>query len=219
MKNICGTDPIFIGCMPRSGSSLLRVMMDSHPMLAADREIGWYFSKHPEKLLLASFKRVGSRFVNKEPKSISKRGLKTLKKLFGDNLSFIHIYRKPEDIYISYAKTGISPQEFVKDAECYLSGLESQHWPTKLMRLSYESLVLDTTIQLGRICQFLSIPYSGQMLHHCRQKHRVNDHYSDIQAQQPVFTASIGQSEGKDLPKQIRILCKRMEELQEAYDG
>ena len=206
--------------MPRSGSSLLRVMLDSHPMLAADREMGWYFSKHPEKLLTTSFKRVGERFVNKEPKSVSERGLKVLKKLFGDDLSFIHIYRDPEDIYISYAKTGISAQEFIKDAECYISGLEATElWPDRLMRLSYESLVLETTRQLELICRFLSIPYSTEMLHHCRHNHRVNDHYSDIQAQQPVFTASIGQANGKDLPKHVRALCKKMKELQEVYDG
>jgi len=212
---ICGKDPIFIGCMPRSGSSLLRVMLDSHPSMAADREVGWFASDNPAKLLKASYARMGKRFVNKEPKSLSFQGLVALRKLFGQDLYFIHIKRKPEDVYISYSKTGVSDEEFVKDAWHYISGLTAKdQWPEKHIVTSYEDLVANPRGELKRLCFFLGIAFNEQMLEFHKKQHRTHDHHSDHKATKPIFTDSVGQAKSKTLPKAIQALCNQMAKLQ-----
>jgi len=201
---VCGTDPIFIGCMPRSGSSLLRVMLGSHPNLAADAEIGWVSSKRPKLKLYNSYVRVTGggfrRYINKEPKIISPQGLGILRRDIGD-LYLIIIRRRSVDVLASYIKTShlFHGQNmmgvFANDAADYIKGrriLSQFKWP--VLEVNYESLVENAAETIATVCSFLNIQFARGMLHHEKYKHNRSQHPSDVATRKPIFKSSINQA-------------------------
>lgn len=187
----------FIGCMPRSGSSLLRVILDSHPSIQAGPEFKWMDKKKPKKALIDHIKQCSKEYyVNKTPKNLSVPALSLLQELYGGDFKFIHIIRNPRDVACSYIKS-IEPyefaeQEFLKDARIFMKGMDELKHVSHLT-INYELLVNYTRAAVDVLCSYLEIPYDNRMLNHHKFKHNIVDHHSDRNAIKPIFNNSIGQ--------------------------
>jgi len=225
----CGKNPIFIGCMPRSGSSLLRVILDTHPDVASEAEINWVSSKRPKLKLYNSYIRVTRgglrRYLNKEPKIISPLGLGILKRDVGD-LQLIIIRRKSEDILASYIKTShlFHGQHmmgvFANDAADYIKGrkiLGMFDWP--ILEVNYEALVNNTAETVTTICSFLGIQLTRGMLQHEKFKHDRSQHPSDVATIRPIFSSSINQAKAvfakHDYKPSMKVikLCEKLDKI------
>lgn len=188
--------PVFIGCMPRSGSSLLRVMLDSHPKMSAGPEINWVGSKNPKDKLLLDINKISKIYINKEPANLSMNGISLLKELFGKKFKFIHILRHPKDVCTSYLKT-IEPfefakSEFIKDANRYLGALISLKTIDHI-EVKYESLIENPKKNLIDLCNYIGVDFNDAMMSHYKKRHKINNHHSDRNAIKPIFNKSVGQ--------------------------
>lgn len=228
-KANCGHAPIYIGCLPRSGSTLLRNMLDSHPQIAGDRELFWPKTPNPTKTLEDSYKRVvksGQRFLIKDAMVMHIDYITKLRALLGEDFYFILIKRNPYDSLISYAKTDtvhnfdLYAPKFIKAYKF----IRDHNWHgSKYMEVSYEDLVANPEKSMRNICQFVRIPFKEDMLHHhkltdTRRKFMI-DHHSEHTATKPLFSSSVGQYEKyiektgfKPSPKQLEY-CKIISEL------
>ena len=234
MDKICGDSPIFIGCMPRSGSSLLRVMLDSHPGLAADAEINWVGGKRPFRKLTNSYAKValgGKRYVNKEPKIITPKGLRRLCALGyeNDELYLIVIKRRAYDILVSYIKSRNYPlfngmnmaSIFVNDSSGFILGYKALDAMKSLnmLEMKYESLVEEPVSTMRGVCNFIGVPVSQSMFRHSEKPHVMIEHYSDRQAAKPLFKSSVGQykkffkESGFKPNAKLRRICRGLDEM------
>lgn len=216
---------IFIGCLPRAGSSLLRVVLDSHPDVHAGPETGWLRAESPREELLRDMRACsGRRYVNKLPANLSVPALTLLEELqghLGQVFCFIHIYRNPFDTISSYLKT-IEPahearHEFARDAAVFMAGYERfrKTTPFRAIEISYEDLVRETRRTLLRVCDLLDLPLVEDMLRHHELDHQAIDHYSDRNAGFPIFTSSIGQYDRyrDQMDEETTRLCRKLAEL------
>lgn len=234
MEKICGEDPIFIGCMPRSGSSLLRVVLDSHPQLSADVEINWVKGKRPFKKLQESYKKVvgnsDRRYVNKEPKIITQKGLRRLCVLPYDPINMIIIKRNSLDTLASYIKSRHYPlfngmnmsAIFINDANEFARGYKSLITTPnrlKIFEIKYESIINEPRESIDGLCEFLGIEFAPSMLKHHLKKHKYTDHYSDAKAKQPIFKSSVNHHKkifkeiGFRLSQKLENACKMLDKL------
>jgi hypothetical protein len=207
-------------------------MLDSHPEINADKEIHWNRDgiKKAAALLTRSYKNAvkkGNRYLNKEPSSLTVKGLRILERLMEDeNYYYIHIKRHPYDTLISYAKTkwdieyvgSTVAASFQGNARNFIEGYRylRKNVPANYYEVSYESLVEEPEETLVEVCDFLNIDFDDAMLKHHKKKHVVADHYSDRQAVKPIFKGSISQyrrflsgTEWRPDEKTIK-LCNRM---------
>lgn len=198
---------IFIGCMPRSGSSLLRVMLNAHPAVYAGTETKWstYENEAKSKQILDAHINAHTTepfLVDKNPHNISIKGLKRIKSWY-PNAPIIHIIRNPYDVWSSYFKTLENPSEerpanneFVKDATWYLEGINyATNNKIQMLTIKYEDLVSDPGLIIRRICRYTRIPFKNAMLNHQDHQHKILNHHSDRNAIKPIFNSSIGQFE------------------------
>ncbi len=212
-----GPMPVIVGC-PRSGTTLLAVMLDSHPQLAMPPETAFL----PELKVLAGKEGAALRrdffallttdrwgVSNWNDVGIDKDaywrrlctlqtfsvtgGLRVLygmyadsygKHLFGEKTPadthcmpqieaylpearFIHIVRDPRDVVLSLRRTtaGRSVEQtsqiwvdMVSLARASATSVSHYH------EVRYEDLVLDPETELRKICDFLQLDYSSQML-------------------------------------------------------
>jgi hypothetical protein len=184
-------------------------MLDSHPEINADKEIHWTRDgiKRAASLLSRSYSNVvkkDNRYLNKEPGSLSVKGLRMLERLLEDeNYYYIHIKRHPYDTLISYAKTKWDIEYvgstvaalFQNNAKNFIEGYRylRKNKPPNYYEVSYESLVREPEKTIIKVCRFLDLDFDDAMLKHHKQKHMVVDHYSDRQASKPIFKGSLSQ--------------------------
>lgn len=213
----CGGNAILVGCMPRSGSSLLRVMLDSHPDLVADAEsmVTPDGTWNPDtRVLHERWLKIGNgkRFVAKEPRFITLECMKSLRAMFGDDLYLINIVRNPWDTLISYAKTKTA-FNFRPFAEGFMRAhieLAKRKWPTKYYVIRYEDIIADPERSMRELCEFLDLEFHQDMLQHHTKKHiwspppkvipeaakaafKTGEHHSAAMAKKPIFASSVNQ--------------------------
>lgn len=193
----CGNGSIHIGCMPRSGSSLLRMMLDSHPKISAAPEIFWLQHPNPVSILQNQFNKIikpGQRYLGKEPRIMTIDGLQKIRNVFGNDFYLICINRNPYDVLISYAKTGTEANFDVlsKDFILGYKKFKESAWSNGV-EIRYEDLVKKPQETLQSICDFIHLEFDVRMLRHSEFQHQKVDHYSDRQAQKPLFKSSVSQ--------------------------
>jgi hypothetical protein len=83
---------------------------------------------------------------------------------------YLHLVRDGRDVGCSFQKTLVGPkhpyfaaQRWTKDQELALAW-EQKVSPEQFLRVRYEELVCSPAENLQRICAFLKIPFTGQML-------------------------------------------------------
>lgn len=134
------TNPIFIASLHRSGSSLLRRVLDSHSQIACPPEsyvLRHFVEMHNDPLTTIGLRGLGiqttevtqevrawasayhdgyrsavgkTRWADKTPQYVSI--LEDLRKLFGNDAQFIVLYRHPLDIVYSLYEGGWSPSAY-----------------------------------------------------------------------------------------------------------
>jgi hypothetical protein len=183
-------------------------MLDSHPGLAADAEINWVGGRRPFHKLKSSYNNValgGKRYVNKEPKIITPKGLRRLCALGYENseLYLIVIKRRAYDVLTSYIKSRDYPlfngmnmaSIFVNDSSSFILGYKALEAIKSLniLEIRYEHLVRKPKDTTQKVCDFLGVPLSQSMFRHSEKPHVMIEHYSDRQAAKPIFKSSAGQ--------------------------
>jgi hypothetical protein len=200
--------------------------------LAADAEINWIGGKRPFHKLKNSYDRVvsdGQRYVNKEPKIVSEKGLRRLEALgYGNEVSLLLAKRNAFDTLVSYIKTKDSPifngmnmaNIFYNDAQEFMRGYRRlQSMDMRVLEVEYESLVLRAQDVLRAVCSFIRVPFHRSMLNHHEKDHITREHYSDWQAVKPIFSDSIGQHKeffkksGFKPNRRLKIVCAALDEL------
>jgi Sulfotransferase family len=212
-----GPMPVVVGC-PRSGTTLLAVMLDSHPQIAMPPETAFL----PELRLLTAKESAALRrdfflllttdrwgVSNWNDIGIDKDaywrklcalrdfsvtgGLRLLygmyadrldKRLFGEKTPadtacmpqieaylpearFIHIIRDPRDVVLSLRRTSVG-RSFEETSQIWVDYVSSARASATQVghyhEVRYEDLVLNPDGELRRICNFLELDYSSQML-------------------------------------------------------
>ena len=189
--------PIFIMCTLRSGSTLLRVLLDSHSQLHAPHELHLrYVSvRLDEKWSERSMKEMGldqkrleyllwDRILHRELAGSGKRQIvdKTPNNIFiADRLAecwpdarFVFLLRHPAAI--ARSRMAVKGEDFDVDKNLalikrYCDTLESvrQTFPGHTLR--YEDLTADPAGETRRLCEFLGVPWEPQMLEYGRFDH------------------------------------------------
>jgi len=212
-----GPMPVVVGC-PRSGTTLLAVMLDSHPRMAMPPETAFLPELHrltgetgaalrrnffalltTDQWGVSNWNDIG---IDKDAFWKKLCGLQTFsvtgglrllygmyadrlgKRLFGEKTPsdthwmpqieaylpearFIHIIRDPRDVVLSMRRTtmGRSVEETSRIWVGYVSiaracGARASHYH----EVRYEDLVLKPEAELRKICNFLELDYSSEML-------------------------------------------------------
>jgi sulfotransferase family protein len=207
---------IFVGGAPRSGTTLVQNMLDSHPDILGGPEfihipdiinlrqklhhsisIEWIdlicsyddvdncIGSLIEDLLLPFADKYGGKLLSeKTPANVLV--FSELISLF-PKARFIHVVRDPRAIVASMLQAGARAKEKgIKTAgftsslnaainytkRCLKSGFgASKIAPDKIINVVYENLVTDPKSETIKICQFLKIEWSSQMLYPERLKH------------------------------------------------
>ena len=196
---LCTSEIAFIGCMPRSGSTLLRVMIDTHPKVFAGKES--HFVTRNMRYFFDDIEKAKSQeclFVHKSPPVISADGLNKICSLV-KSPRIINIKRNPEDILSSYLKSlkrKITILNFCPNVDRYVQGLiwlEQNFSQVRYHELTYESLIKNPEIELKQICEFLGLSYDPIMVEYYKYDHERSGAYSDKMAMRPIFNSSIDQ--------------------------
>lgn len=90
------------------------------------------------------------------------------------NSKYIHLVRDPRDVAPSYVKKGWSGHvwdaaDVWKTVEETWASFANTLLPNQHITIKYENLVLSPQYELERICLFLGIEYSGEMLEYVRE--------------------------------------------------
>ncbi len=163
-------------------------------------------------LTLYAEKHQAQRVGEKSPGHLRYLGL--LKDRF-PQAKFIHVIRDPRAVVLSlikapFATSHIGPkiQRWQLAIDTHLKYADALG-PERYMLVKYEDLVRDPESALRRVCQFLDLAFSPEMLQH---QHRQVRGFSDRQYQhmantlRPVFTSSIDKWRQELKPSQIGLI-------------
>lgn len=186
-------DPVFLVAARRSGTTLMRVMLNAHPEIlffnrweeAADAIAA--LPCPPETLHelkgLEPFRAADTgAFAEGAGARIAEAREAAGRRLFGatchigflellkvwPRARFIHLVRDPRDVVISFRSLGWSTHPFCAAnawdaAERHWDELCSRTEATQRFELRYEDLVVRPEAELERLCGFLGLPYTAQM--------------------------------------------------------
>lgn len=182
--------PTFVMCSVRSGSTLLRVLLNSHSQLHSPHEIHLrYITVHLEKKWSErSMKEMGldeqrlryllwDRLLDRELTASGKPKLvtKTPSDVFvADSIrecwpdaQFIFLLRHPAAILRSrqrYLPEDADPERNVEMIRRYCVALEKARTTYDGLTVRYEDLASDPAAETKRICSFLEVPWEPRML-------------------------------------------------------
>jgi hypothetical protein len=95
--------------------------------------------------------------------------IERLRDLIPDAL-LVHVYRDPRDVVASYVQQRYSPKD-MKQATCFYKDLISRWFevrkrlsPDTFLEVSLESLVKDPEGTLRKVCSFLGVPFTDELL-------------------------------------------------------
>jgi hypothetical protein len=191
--------PFFIGCMARSGSTLLRMMLDSHPLVYIGPESRWHDAPDPpgriEELRRKSPKR---HWGDKPPKAIYREHLACLVSAYGTDFRMISIHRNPADVYASWVQSGKwkTDAKFFRRYKLVLDGTRyaRERLAPQLLEVGYEELVRNPEPILRAVVDFIGCDFDERMLHWHEDAHDLKPvaSYSERMATQELFTSSVG---------------------------
>ena len=191
------TAPTFILCTLRSGSTLLRVLLDSHSQLHAPHEIHLrYISVSLDaKWSQRSMREMGldakdleyllwDRILHRELTASGKPHLVTktpndvfiadrIRECWPDS-RFVFLLRHPAMIARSRAKLlkpDADPERNVELIRRYCEALEAARQAHDGLTVRYEELTTDARGQTQRVCEFLGVPWEAGMLDYGRFEH------------------------------------------------
>ena len=166
--------PIFVVGCHRSGTTLFRLILDSHPAISCG----------PETRFLADLEKItnDANWARMSLYGLSKEYWnEQVAKLFADAL-FINIVRDGRDVARSH-----------RDTWGYMSGLRAiEKWPRyirmgeefapkvgsdRYLEVRYEQLVADTEKQMHQVLDFVGEPWDEAVLHHTEHAHDVMERY------------------------------------------
>jgi len=207
---------IFIGGSPRSGTTLVQNILDSHPDICGAPEffcipdilglrknlhgfisVGWIdaicsyddvdrrIASLIEDLLLPLADKYGCTYLSeKTPRNVLV--FSELIDLF-PGARFIHVIRDPRAIIASLLQVGKRQKDRGKRARSYMTSVPaairyvkeylraglaaSAACPERVLTLVYEELVTNPEKETKKVCQFLEIPWSEEMMYPGRKKH------------------------------------------------
>ncbi len=188
--------PIFVFSSMRSGSTLLRVLLDSHSQLHAPHELhlrGLHVqmgSKHAEaamgqlglstteleyllwdRVLHARLQRSGKRYiVNKTPgNAFIWQRIATC----WPDARFIFLLRHPGATAISWReiRSSWTLEKAALDVARYMKAVEAARQALPGMTIRYEDLTADPEGVTRRICQFLGLDWEPEMLDYGKHDH------------------------------------------------
>lgn len=171
--------PLLIGGCGRSGTTLLLSVLSAHPQVFAfpyELSAFNYWEKDRDGNLVPKRLDRLHRYVlfNKVPKDVSFWCEKTPRnvnhlgnifKYFNNEVFFIHIVRDGRDVMLSKHpdKPGeywVQPERWVKDVN---AGLEYENH-SNVLTIKYEDLILNYQDTIQKICSFIDIPLTGELL-------------------------------------------------------
>lgn len=207
---------IFVGGSPRSGTTLVQNMLDSHPDICGGPEflhlpdivgirkklhtsiarewidhycscddVDRLTSVYIENLLLPLADKQGCEFLSeKTPSNVFV--FTELLELFPD-ARCINVVRDPRAIVSSMLQVGLKAKRKVRKTQdftvsilaairyvqrCLRAGFAAaESAPEKVLTIAYEQLVVHPEYETRRLCNFLGIEWSRQMMYPSRQKH------------------------------------------------
>jgi tetratricopeptide (TPR) repeat protein len=213
--------PIFVVGMPRSGTSLVEQILDSHPEVrgisessALRQEIARTLRGSREPISKLDWRpaanryleRVGPlvgdarRFVDKMVFNFNSIGF--IRHMF-PNACIIHCRRDPLDTCISCFRTNFDRPELSYNLTelgwffGYYEGMMAfwqEHFPDAIIEVNYEQLVHDPRRRIARLLEALGLPWSERCLEFHKNPRQVWT-ASKYQVQEPVHTTSIGRAE------------------------
>ncbi|BCJ35277.1 sulfotransferase family protein [Actinocatenispora thailandica] len=181
--------PVFLLSSVRSGSTLLRVILDSHSQLFAPHELhlgdieakakGW-FAEHAmsdlgfdnneltallwDRLLDEALRRSGKKvLVEKTPNQVFRT--KRLLDIWPD-ARFVFLLRHPASILASWreARPQLSRDEAITDILRYLTSLQEAREQLTGVDVRYEDLTERPEEETRRLCEFLGVEWEASML-------------------------------------------------------
>nr|WP_192752902.1 sulfotransferase [Actinopolymorpha pittospori] len=188
--------PVFVICPVRSGSTLLRVLLNSHPDICAPHELHLRFvrvafERHYAEL---SMKELGldqdeleyvlwDRIMHRELVASGKRVL--IDKTPGNatfherlvagwpDARFIFLLRHPASIVASLMETRPDREltSTIREALTYLEGVEEARKSVPGLVVRYEDLVADPATVTRQVCQYVSVRWDPRMLEYGRSQH------------------------------------------------
>jgi hypothetical protein len=190
--------PFFIGCMARSGSTLLRMMLDGHPQIYVGPESRWHDKRGYRRFLKREYKASPKPYWgDKSPMTIYRENLERLVKVFGDEFRLISIHRHPGDVYASWDQSGKLKTE-AKFSERYDRVMDGtsfarEQLADQLLEVGYEELVEDPETVLRSVTDFISCEFDPRMLEWHEQEHDLlpRASYSERKASKGLFASSV----------------------------
>lgn len=210
-----------IGC-PRSGTTLLRVILNSHHQLCAGEETGflqemenivshrWHQLEHfglkKEEVLIIIrnfFLKFHHSYCNQVRKEIwvdktpsYTRCLKFINELF-PNCKIIHIIRDGRDVSASYREKWGKRGFFRSLREWVIytrDGRAASEWldTTRYHEVHYEELVNNTEMTLIKLIEFLNINWDESMLDHSLKNHVTSNKFAWERPIQAINNSKIG---------------------------
>jgi hypothetical protein len=189
--------PVFLLSPVRSGSTLLRMVLDSHPELHAPHELHLrdlkvdlstdYVEKAMAELELDArelqlllwdrvlhyeLARSGKRtIVNKTPNDVF-----VWRRIAGcwRDARFIFLLRHPGDVVASWwkARPHYSEEEVVNSILSYTTAVEEARQELPGVTVRYEELLADPATETKRLCEFLGVEWQPGMLEYGQAKER-----------------------------------------------
>jgi hypothetical protein len=188
--------PVFILCSIRSGSTLLRVMLNSHSQIHAPHEthlaglhlqFGGRFVHDAmkelgldevqleyllwDRVLHRELTRHGkSVIVNKTPSDAFR--WRRITECWPD-ARFVYLLRHPAAIADSWsrAKPGAPTERVVRTVLPYMRAVENARAHHDGLTVRYEDLTIDPERELRRICQFIGVEYESAMVDYGQRDH------------------------------------------------
>lgn len=188
--------PVFVICSVRSGSTLLRVLLNSHPDICAPHELHLRFLRvsfeRPyaeqamralgmdkdelehvlwDRILHRALARSGKRIiVDKTPNNCT-----NLDRLVAcwPNARFIILLRHPASIVASLMETRPNRElaPTLREALVYLEGVEAARQTLPGLVVRYEDLIGDPVAVTKQVCDFVGVRWRASMLDYGRHNH------------------------------------------------
>jgi hypothetical protein len=189
--------PVFLLSPVRSGSTLLRMILDSHPELHAPHELHLrdlkvdlssdYVEKAMaelgldarelqlllwDRVLHYDLARSGKRtLVNKTPNDVF-----VWRRIAGcwRDARFIFLLRHPGDVVASWwkARPHYSEEQVVNSILSYATAVEEARQELPGATIRYEDLLADPEAETKRLCEFLEVDWQPEMLEYGQAKER-----------------------------------------------
>lgn len=212
--------PIFVVGMPRSGTSLVEQILDSHPQVRGIGEsaalqqetartlmssrkpiarLDWHAAASRYLDRVASIAGGSERFVDKMVFNFNTVGY--IRRMF-PNACIVHCRRDPIDTCVSCFRTCFDNRAMSYNLQelgwffGYYEGLMDfwqEQYPNAVIEMEYEALVREPHREISRLLKSLDLPWSDRCLEF-HENSRVVKTASIYQVRRPIYTTAVGRA-------------------------